>query len=63
MLDQTAITFFEKAVGIDASFADARRELTILENAAKEHNNSKKVDILTGDITTVISQLFRKKAD
>jgi CheY-like chemotaxis protein len=63
LLDQTAVTFFEKAVEADSTFTEARRELTILESAAKDKEKSGKVDLLTGDITQVISQLFRKKAD
>jgi hypothetical protein len=60
LLDQTAASYFEKAVAIDNGFTEARRELSVLEGAAKE---SKKVDILTGDLSVVISQLFKKKAE
>lgn len=62
LVDPTAAGFFEKAVAIDAGFTEARRELNVLETAAKDPKNQK-VDLLTGDITAVISQLFRKKAD
>lgn len=60
--DQTAASFFEKAVIADNSFTEARRELSVM-STVKEDTNSKKVDLLTGDITQVISQLFKRKAE
>ncbi len=61
--DQTAASFFEKAVSADTSFTEARRELSVMSTAVKEDTGSKKVDLLTGDITQVISQLFKRKAE
>lgn len=60
--DATAVTFFEKALQADSTFVDARRELNALNNAARE-SKDKKVDLLTGDIGTLVSQLFRRKAE
>lgn len=61
MSDQTCVQFFEKAMSADPSFVEARREINSLD--AKESAKDKKVDLLTGDITEVISQLFRRKAE
>lgn len=60
--DPTAAGFFEKAIVADTSFTEARRELSVLA-PAKETAKDKKVDLLTGDITSVISQLFKRKAE
>lgn len=60
--DQTAASFFEKAVSADTSFTEARRELSVM-STVKEDTATKKVDLLTGDITQVISQLFKRKAE
>jgi hypothetical protein len=55
-----AHSLFEKAVIADTGFTEARRELNAISNAKEK---DKKVDILTGDITQVISQIFRRKAE
>lgn len=56
-----AVTHFEKAFQTDSSFVEARRELNSLQGPAAQKD--KKLDIFTGDITQVVSQLFRRKAD
>ncbi len=60
--DATAPSFFEKAIQADTTFTEARRELSVISNV-KEDAKDKKVDLLTGDITQVISQLFKRKAE
>lgn len=60
--DATAPSFFEKAIQADTTFTEARRELSVISNV-KEDPKDKKVDLLTGDITQVISQLFKRKAE
>lgn len=57
--DAGAAGYFEKALEIDSLFVEARREL----NAAGVASKNEKVDLFTGDITQVVSQLFRRKAD
>lgn len=59
--DPSAQLFFERAFQADSSFIEARRELNAL-NSARE-SKDKRVDLLTGDITEIVSQLFRRKAD
>lgn len=50
--------YFERALQMDSSFVEARRELNSLSTQA---NSSRKVDILNGDISDVVSQIFRRK--
>jgi hypothetical protein len=58
--DATATAMFEKALQLDSQFSEARRELNAhLPPASKE----KKLDIFNADISEVVSQLFRRKAD
>src|SRR5262249_46166649 len=52
-----AVTFFEKVLQMDSTFAETRRELTALAPG-----KDKKLDILNGDITEIVSSLFRSKA-
>ena len=61
--DATAPSFFEKALAIDAQFAEARRELNRSHNTSVTNPGNKKIDILNGDITAIVSQIFRRKAD
>jgi hypothetical protein len=57
--DASAGACFERVLQLDSSFSEAKRELNSIA-AVKE---SKKVDIFTGDITEIVSQLFRRKAE
>jgi CheY-like chemotaxis protein/tetratricopeptide (TPR) repeat protein len=57
--DPTAGACFEKALQMDSQFVEARRELTAIAAASKKEE---KADLLTGDITTVVSQLFRRRS-
>jgi FixJ family two-component response regulator len=59
--DPSAQVFFERAFQADSSFIEARRELNALNNARE--SKDKRIDLLTGDITEIVSQLFRRKAD
>ncbi|MGE4133595.1 MAG: response regulator [Bdellovibrionales bacterium] len=58
--DQSAGSYFERAIEADGSFADARRELSNM--SPSEGTATKKMDLLTGDITEIVSNLFRKKS-
>ena len=58
--DATAPTYFEKALQLDSSFVEARRELNSITSSAKK---SEKLDLFTGDITEIVSHLFKRKAD
>jgi FixJ family two-component response regulator len=59
--DPGAQACFERVMQMDSSFVEARRELNSLNNsrAGKE----KKLDIFNGDITEIVSHLFRRKAE
>lgn len=59
--DATATQHFEKSLQLDPQFVEARRELNASVNAT---NASKKsTDIFNADITQIVSQIFRRKAD
>jgi CheY-like chemotaxis protein len=60
MGDASAAGYFEKALQMDSLFVEARRELNAMAGAQPK---KEKVDLFTGDITQVVSQLFRRKAD
>jgi len=57
--DPTYTAAFEKVLDLDSTFVEARRELA----ATATRDKDKKVDIFHGDITEVVSQLFRRKVD
>jgi tetratricopeptide (TPR) repeat protein len=57
--DAMAINSFEKAISIDGNFLEARREISAMR-PVKETNSSP--DLLTGDITQIVSQIFKRKA-
>lgn len=57
MGDPAAITFFEKVLEVDGSFVLARRELAALQPPKEAKDKS----LLTGDITNIVSSLFRRK--
>lgn len=57
--DPAAPAMFEKALQLDSQFADAKREL----NAPAIGTKKEKLDIFNADISQVVSQLFRRKAD
>ncbi|HMN67728.1 MAG TPA: response regulator [Bdellovibrionales bacterium] len=58
--DAQANSYFERALLLDPQFVEARRELNVAPSAPKK---SEKLDIFSGDITAVVSQLFRRKSD
>lgn len=61
--DPAAPTYFEKALSIDDSFVEARRELSALQvQSAQAKSSSKTMDFLKGDITELVSQIFKKKS-
>lgn len=55
---KAAAGFFEKALQLDPRFGEARRELTLIQEHFKAN---KKVDLLTGDLGEVVSQIFRRR--
>lgn len=57
-----AAAMFEKALQTDEMFAEARRELVKLQGQSAQKKDESK-NIFTGDITEIVSQLFRRKAD
>jgi hypothetical protein len=59
MGDASAAGYFEKIAQIDNTFVEARRELNSMNSTGSKE--MKLNDLLTGDITTVVSQLFRSK--
>lgn len=58
--DANAINSFEKTLSLDSGFVEARREINALAGATKETSSA--TDILTGDITSIVSQIFKRKA-
>src|SRR5690606_9836373 len=61
--DPLAATFFERALNMDAGFVEARRELNALQvQNAQAKPTSKTMEFLKGDITELVSQIFRKKS-
>ena len=50
--------YFEKAIQLDSSFVEAKRELNSMQT---QNQSAKKVDILTADLSDVVSQIFRRK--
>lgn len=58
--DPAAQGLFEKVMQMDSTFVEARRELNAMN--ATSGGQGRKVDILNGDITDIVSQLFRTKA-
>lgn len=57
--DATAVNAFEKALALRNNFVEARREINAFASANKKASAS---DLLTGDITQLVSQIFKKKA-
>jgi hypothetical protein len=60
MNDPSAGLLFEKALQIDPSFVEVRRELSLIQKAKEAE---KKNDLFTGDITSVVSNFFKRKAE
>jgi hypothetical protein len=60
MGDMSASSYFEKALQMDSLLIEAKRELNSFGAGAPK---KEKLDLFTGDITQVVSQLFRRKAD
>jgi CheY-like chemotaxis protein len=58
--DPTATASFEKALQIDPEFMEAKREL---KAGAGKGKKDEKVNLFTGDLSDVVSQLFRRKPD
>ena len=56
--DPSAVQSFERVLEIDSGFGAARREMN-----ASRGTKEKKMDLLNGDITGIVSQLFRRKAE
>jgi hypothetical protein len=55
--DPQAVISFEKALSLDPNFVEARREINAM-NPVKESGP----DLLTGDLTSIVSQIFKRKA-
>jgi hypothetical protein len=63
MGDATAANMFEKTLQLDSDFSEARRELNASHAGSNNQTGTKKLDIFTGDITEIVSHIFRRKAD
>lgn len=59
--DPTAVASFEKALSLEPNFIEARRELNAT-NVPASSSAPKAMDFLTGDITSVVKGIFRKKS-
>lgn len=59
--DPTANSSFEKALQIDPEFLEAKRELK--SSSGSKGKKDEKVNLFTGDLSDVVSQLFRRKPD
>lgn len=59
--DPTALASFEKALSLEPNFIEARRELNAT-NVPSSSSAPKAMDFLTGDITSVVKGIFRKKS-
>lgn len=55
--DAGAIAAFDKAIGMDANFLEARREKSVVSGKA-----DKKVDIFNADLTQLVGNFFKKKS-
>lgn len=60
--DPTAFSFFEKALALDSSFVEARREMNAMQVQSAQAKSNKTMDFLKGDITELVSQIFKKKS-
>ncbi|NCN42344.1 hypothetical protein GW916_13970, partial [bacterium] len=60
--DPTATGCFEKALSLDPAFVEARRELNSIQVQTAQSKGSKTMDFLKGDITELVSQIFKKKS-
>jgi FixJ family two-component response regulator/tetratricopeptide (TPR) repeat protein len=58
--DPAAASYFEKVLQLDSLFVEARRELNTLNQTQPK---KEKLDIFTGDITEIVSALFKRKAE
>lgn len=57
--DASCIQYFEKVVQMEPSFVEAKRELAAIQ---PQGGGKKKNDLLSGDLSEIVSQLFRTKA-
>lgn len=58
---QQAAASFEKALSINPAFVEARREINALQGQHVKEETTSVSDILNGDITAIVSQLFKNK--
>ena len=59
--DAQAAASFEKALSLNPNFVEARREVNAIQGPSKDNASTSASDFLTGDITSIVSQLFKKK--
>lgn len=60
--DHGSAVYFEKALVLDSKFVEARRELNSIQIQSSGAKFNKPIDFLKGDITELVSQIFRKKS-
>ncbi len=58
---KSATQHFEKVLETDGNLFEARRELSQITQISQNQESKEKLDIFTGDITTIVSNLFRRK--
>lgn len=58
--DVNAVHSFEKALSFNPSFVEARREINALQSTKEPASAAS--DLLTGDLTQIVSQIFKRKA-
>lgn len=64
MGDASAVSMFEKALQMDPDFVEARRELNSHNKEVAAHKaETKKLDLFTGDLSEIVSQIFKRKAE
>ena len=59
MGDPTAIAAFEKALVLSPTFVEARREINALQSV--KAGNTTASEFFNGDLTSIVSQIFKKK--
>lgn len=56
---KVALDYLTKAISMDPNLIEARREMTALQSSIKLQKDS---DLLTGDLSVVLSRFFKKKS-
>jgi hypothetical protein len=60
--ESNAVQSWEKALSLSPQFVEARREINSFLGKSKEKDGMSASDILTGDITSIVSNIFKRKS-